>query len=452
MKVAFYIDIPDHVLIAERAIAAVREVMPHAEIWHLTNLNGPKLSADKCIRKDITGPFVHRKAVISAEMTGDVLFLDVDIVVREDVSHVFDDDFDVCVTTDMAPGAEGVPYNAGVIFCRNPDYWRKIDADVGHLDFGKFGGDWEPIEKGFAAVADSGFKRKILDGREYNYVPSNAEDVNGKIVHYRGKRKAWMIPINSFESGLNTSMDTMIEQAEVNLARGLPMFIEQTANTGTAIIVGGAPSLKDCLTDLRMHHDRGGIIFALNGAHDYLIDRGIIPEFHVMLDARADNAVFVQKPHKDVTYLIASQCHPDVFDALEGHSVTIWTACCETHDQDNALAGKFPKLPMVLIGGGATVGLKTLNLAYLWGFRRFRMYGVDSSYSEGENHAYRQALNDKESRMDIHAGGRDFICAPWMAKQATEFQRQYRQLTELGCKIKVCGDGLIPHIYKQLEA
>jgi uncharacterized Rossmann fold enzyme len=452
VKVAFYLDTAAHVAIAEHAIASVRKAMPDAEIWHLTTIDGPVLSADCELRLDVQGEFAYRQAAISAELSGDVLFLDVDVTVNEDVSHVFAHDFDVCVTTDMRPGAPGIKYNGGVIFSRCPDYWRAI-AEAGRgMDFYKTAGDWEPIERARGAVADSGkFKLMVLPGEEYNYIPATAGDVRGKLTHYRGKRKAWMIPVNEFATCLNTAMETMIVQAEQNLSRGLPMFIEQPENYGEALIVGGGPSLKGELPNLRMKRDRGGIVFALNGAHDWLIDHGIIPDFHVLLDAREENVRFVQNPRKEVVYLVAAQCHPVIFDALKGYNVTTWAACLETPEQETALATKFAGIPLMLVGGGATVGLKTMNLAYLWGFRRLRVYGLDSSYSDGENHAYRQELNDKESRMEIHAAGRDFICAPWMAKQAMEFQQQYRQFSALGVKVRVHGDGLIPHIVRQLE-
>lgn len=452
VKVAFYLDTPAHIDIAERAIAAVRKAMPHAEIWHLTDINGPELSADHCLRLDVRGEFAYRQAMISAELEGDVLFLDVDVIVREDVSDVFDEDFDVCVTTDMRPGAEGIKYNGGVIFSRCPDYWRAIAEAGKGMDFYKTPGDWEPIERARGAVADSGdFAVMVLPGEEYNYIPANAGDVQGKIMHYRGKRKAWMIQIEGFETGLNTAMDTMIAQAIENLGRDLPLFVEQPENSAEAIIIGGGPSLADNLTNIRFHKGRGGVIFALNNTHDWMIERGIVPDFHVMLDARPENARFVANPRRDVTYLIASQCHPSVFDALQGQNVIVWTACTDTPENDQRIAAKFPGKPIMMIGGGATVGLKTMNLAYLWGFRRFSMYGMDSSYRGEANHAYRQELNDGESRMPIHAAGRDFICAPWMAKQTMEFQGQYRQLTGLGCRITVHGDGLLPHVAAQLK-
>lgn len=452
VKVAFYLDTPDLVPLAEKAIAAARQAMPHAEIWHLTTKGGPTLSADHCLRMDVSGEFAYRQAVISAGLDGDVLFLDVDVMLREDVSDVFSQDFDIAVTTDMRPGAEGIKYNGGVIFSRCPEYWRAIAEAGKGMDFYKTPGDWEPIERARGAVADSGrFKLLVLPGEEYNYIPANPQDVRGKLTHYRGKRKAWLFPIEGFKSGLNTPMQTMIEQATENLARDLPLFVEQSEHGMEAIIVGGGPSLADNLANLRFHKGRGAVVFALNGTHDWLIERGIVPDFHVMLDARPENARFVGRPHRWVTYLMASQCHPSVFDALEGQHVIVWTACTDAPENDQALAARFPGKPVMLVGGGATVGLKAMNLAYLWGFRRFSLYGFDSSYRGEANHAYRQDLNDRESRMEVHAAGKDFICAPWMAKQTMEFQGQYRQLTSLGCRINVHGDGLLPHVAAQLK-
>ena len=451
MKVSIYLDYKGAEALAELCIASVRKHMPHAEIWHLTTEDGPELSADKCLRMDIQGTYGYKRNALTSMLEGEVISIDYDVIMQEDISSVFDEDFELGVTVDMKPGGPGIKYNGGVIFSRSQEYWKTIAEIVKDMDFCKTEGDWYPIELACNQLADSGkFKTKVFSS-EYNHVPSSPEDKQGKLIHYRGKRKAWVFPITEFQSKLNTEMAVMISQAEQNLSRDLPLFVEHSEHAGVSLIVGGAPSLTDELKNLRTHTKRGGVIFALNGAHDWLIEHGIIPDYHVLLDARKENAEFVRKPHKGVTYLVAAQCHPEVFNALEGHKVMMWAACLESAEQEKAVCDKFPKKPIGFIGGGATVGLKTMNLAYLLGFRKIRLYGMDSSYSGSENHAYRQELNDKESKMEIHAAGKDFICAPWMAKQATEFQRQYRQLVKLGCKIKVLGYGLIPHIYQQIR-
>jgi hypothetical protein len=248
---------------------------------------------------------------------------------------------------------------------------------------------------------------------------------------------------------LNTPPEVIRSQVEANLALNLPLFVGGPTIKGAALIVGGGPSLNDMLPGLRFHQGRKGIIFALNGAHDWLIERGITPDFHVLLDARKDNARFVQNPCGDVTYLIATQCHPSVFEALKGQDVIQWNACLSNPDHDREVAEKFKHKPVMMVGGGSTVGLKTINLAYLWGFRKIHLYGFDSSYKDGKNHAYRQDINDSESLMEVTVNSRTFTCAPWMANQANEFQDQLAQLDKLGVSIHVHGDGLIPWINKQ---
>lgn len=247
---------------------------------------------------------------------------------------------------------------------------------------------------------------------------------------------------------LNTPPEVMCAQAEDALARGLPLFVGLEANAGTAMVVGGGPSLADTLQTLRFHRERGGHIFSLNNTHDWLIEHGIFPQFHVMLDARQENAGFVRNPHEGVTYLIAAQCHPDVFNALAGQDVVVWLAEVEGMTE---VAQRHKDKPITLVGGGSTVGLKAMALAYLWGYRRIRCFGFDSSYRGNRNHAFPQPLNDGEETIDVLHAGKRFRCARWMARQAEDFQHQAPDLASKGVAIHVHGDGLIPWINQQLE-
>ncbi len=189
MKVAFYLDIDlqEHVALAKRAIEAARAAMPEAEIWHLTTPDGPELPADECLRLDLDGGFGVRRATINSTLSGEVLFLDVDVIVQEDVSDVFDDkSFDVAVTTDIRPGSNQIKYNGGVVFSRNSVFWAELAERFEGLEFRH----WHRIEARLTQVADSGlFNVKVLPGEQYNYVPRRDETNGAKIVHYRGGRK-----------------------------------------------------------------------------------------------------------------------------------------------------------------------------------------------------------------------------------------------------------------------
>lgn len=290
---------------------------------------------------------------------------------------------------------------------------------------------------------------------------------DARIVYFHGKEKPheldlpwvrehWGEPVIppgwhsvKFIEGMNTPFDTMFAQMRTNLAReDVDMMIGRPAHVGEALIVGGGPSLADTLPKLQFHHKRGGLIFALNGTHDWLISRGIIPDFHVMLDARPDNMHFVAHPHRGVTYLMASQCHPDVFDALKGYEVVQWVGWAPGVEE---VVKEFDHRPIGIVGGGNTVGLKTMCMVHMLGFRTQRLFGFDSSYRNGENHAYKQPLNDNEAIMPVMCAGREFVCARWMAKQAEVFAEYLPLLMSMGAKITVYGDGLIPWIAKNME-
>lgn len=247
------------------------------------------------------------------------------------------------------------------------------------------------------------------------------------------------------EFPLNTPPEVMCAQAQINLRRQATMFRNKEPHKHIAVIVGGAPSLKDTLPKLRWVVSRGAYVFALNGTHDWLIERGLQPDFHVICDAKQGNVAFVKNPHKGVTYLIASQCHPDVFDALEGYQVVQWVAYVDGINDVVEASDK----PVLVIGGGGTVMLKTMALCALSGFRKMHLFGVDSSYHNGANHAYNQPMNAKESTVIAECGNNRFVCAPWMCKQAEDFEAQAKQFMEMGGALTVHGYGLIPWIAQQ---
>lgn len=282
-----------------------------------------------------------------------------------------------------------------------------------------------------------------------------------RIVYFHGQEKphelpgvGWVdqhwgepvVPQISFVNTLNNDLSAMVAQFQGNLRRYLPRFEEEKAHDREMLLVGGGPSLAETIGDLRARWRGGGVVYALNGTHDHLIAHGIIPKYHVILDSRMENVEFVRHPRDDVTYLINAFCHPAVFDALAGKRVVMWLSDA---DEIRPLVSRYDK---PLVGGGATVAMKSLFLGFLSGFRRFHLYGMDSCYRGDRNHAYPQPMNDGEPVREIMAAGRKFICAPWMAKQAQEFQWEARMLFSLGCEITVHGDGLISWIAKQWAA
>ncbi len=102
------------------------------------------------------------------------------------------------------------------------------------------------------------------------------------------------------------------------------------------------------------------------------------------------------------------------------------------------------------IGGGTTAGLKAIVIAYVLGYRKIHLYGFDSSYHQGENHAYPQAMNALDRVIDVSFAGKDYKCATWMVTQAEDFQVLGPEMLALGCELYVHGSGFLPDIAKHL--
>ena len=242
----------------------------------------------------------------------------------------------------------------------------------------------------------------------------------------------------------NTEDHEIFGNITAAVARDLPWLQLAEPHDGVAVIVGGGPSMKPLLPMIAGHKAAGQAIFAVNGTIPTLASVDVTPDYFVLLDARAHNQGFVH-PNKATKYLIASQCSDGVFEALGGQDVTVW------HPAYPGIQDYIGDRLCALIGGGTTVGLQAMSIAFCMGYRSIHLYGFDSSYSNGEGHAYAQAANAEDPRESYWVGGKEYIAAPWMARQAMEFQTAAQQLAEEDAIIQVHGHGLLPAIAKAMS-
>lgn len=259
--------------------------------------------------------------------------------------------------------------------------------------------------------------------------------------------------------GVNVSYETIWENVESSVQRDLPWFSGYDVTPKTMVLVCGGPSLAYSLKAIREHKQRGAIIVTVNNTMRYLLEHGITPNCHVMLDARPDNASFVQNA-PDIKYFIASQCHPSVFDALANREVIVWHNGIGEGERLDEIAAPWAKpgvrtnqpdgRPIVQVPGGCTVGLRALWLGFASGYRKIHVYGMDSSHSDAEHHAYAQPLNDGEMTLNVQMAGRSYVCSKWMARQAEDFRGTWHDLRKHGVSLRVHGSGLIPDMAQAL--
>lgn len=247
-----------------------------------------------------------------------------------------------------------------------------------------------------------------------------------------------------FPMRCNVEDATLYDNVRRAVESGLPVIAPAEPHGVPAILVGGGPSLAETFGDILVRYRAGYHVYAFNGAAKWLVERGVIPYGVVMLDARPFNRQFVEGLPPGVKYLIASQCDAGVFEALAGQEVTVW------HPDFQGKSGVTEPRATVCIAGGTVVGTLALRLLSVLGYREFHLFGYDSSYRAEAGHAYAQPQNAGETLVAIAVNGVEYLAAPWMIRQADDFQILAGLLANEGHEFHVYGNGLLPAVAQEV--
>jgi hypothetical protein len=206
-------------------------------------------------------------------------------------------------------------------------------------------------------------------------------------------------------------------------------------------IVCYGPSLLDTWTHIKRP------IITVSGAHDFLVDKGITPDWHIDCDPREHKARMLKKPQKATKYLLASVCHPTYFEALKRHQVKIWHLVNGDDLRTIAwVAENHPEGMESLIGGGSSVGMRAMNVSAALGYRKFHIFGMDNSFTESR-HAGEHLGKEQEITM-VQAGERIFQTTKQMVQAAIEMEKF---LETQDAEVIFHGDGLMQETAKILK-
>lgn len=175
------------------------------------------------------------------------------------------------------------------------------------------------------------------------------------------------------------------------MQRGLPDFIRCRNTAKVWAVIGGGPSINDCVAEIRELKRKGAAVVSVNKSHDWCLENGIVPWGHVMIDPMEWVADYVKRPRHDVRYFIGSQCHGSVFDALKGRQIYVVHGGQDFGDDIEPreyLTAFWPNSDWTVIPGPTTVGLRTPLIGHCLGADEFHLFGLDSSRSAGKLHGY----------------------------------------------------------------
>lgn len=258
--------------------------------------------------------------------------------------------------------------------------------------------------------------------------------VNGQNIPLVIECRTWTLPT---EIADNIRFNIKRATPRVLARRGLAMMRDHPV-----AIVGGGPSLRHTMGELRDFK----AILACGSVHDYLVDHGITPTFCAVADSIETMKDCIRKPQKDCIYAVASQCHPSLFEALEGYNVEMWhfKGQLESEEREREVLGT-----EMAICCGCTVGLNAIYLALLFGYQHLHFFGFDSSYEDELSHSYEmEDLRQVQTQMVMAEGsGRKIKTDMGMIAQAEQFFK----IVEINGQWFHCyihGDGLIAEMVR----
>lgn len=192
---------------------------------------------------------------------------------------------------------------------------------------------------------------------------------------------------------------------------------------------------------------------AVNGALKLFTDQGLAPTYWAACDPQALVADFLVEPPLHTIYLVASKCHPLIFDMLRGRDVRLW----HVNDHPLPLLDGKPRRSVMC---ASSVTLCAMTLMRKLGFRRFETYGWDACFEGMAHHASDADLTEyPEGSIDLNVGGQmideKIEGGRWFKTTTTwaaEAQDAVVQTHHADYDVEVHGQGLIKAILDAYRA
>ena len=233
MRVATMFSHPCPESIVQAMVKSVRKHLK-CEIVQLTDFETPKLDCVDSVRRLNGGVVSSFLARHLSEMEGDVLYLDYDTIVREDVSNVFEMDFDLAITKRTEKEIESklifkvCPNNVGVMFTRNTNFWRDVAKRYDERSDPPAWMKFQIIVTEAMNALD--YKCIELDSNKYNYTPETRDEVlTCAIAHYKGFKKSWMVNDEDALIGERMVSELMKKGKNLSITEDHPYFKELQA-------------------------------------------------------------------------------------------------------------------------------------------------------------------------------------------------------------------------------
>lgn len=160
--------------------------------------------------------------------------------------------------------------------------------------------------------------------------------------------------------------------------RGLPDLtqLKQSCAGREAIILSGGPSADQEVDRIRALRTSGAVLIAIERMTMWCTKYGLTPDYVICMDAAPDVVEAFAQTDPTVTYCVAAQCSPAVFDALTDRRVYLFgTPQRGIPVADYWHAGGYESV--TVLNGGGSVSLCAMALAMTLGMTALHIFGFD---------------------------------------------------------------------------
>ena len=224
-----------------------------------------------------------------------------------------------------------------------------------------------------------------------------------------------------------------------NVKLKLPSVTFDRTPKGRIAVVGYGPSLNQTWARLKDFDT----IISTSKAHEFLLDRGLKPTYHMDLDPRKHKMEFMVRPQQGVQYMLSSHIYPQYPLMLKARGIIpqMFHVGIEEHVKlDPCYATMQPRFD---------VGVQAAEWAYLNGYRDQHWVGIEyGCAADGNTHAGRHwgVPHGPDQRLLIDVDGRKFEGTKLFFHGLLLAEQFLCWRASLHCTIH--GDGLLGHFAK----
>lgn len=221
------------------------------------------------------------------------------------------------------------------------------------------------------------------------------------------------------------------KNTEYVVSLGIPQITEliNIHPDSDAIIISGGPSIDNYVEKIRQLQKEGAKIYSIERMYPWCLGHNIVPDYVITMDASDDVVEAFKKTHSDVTYILMSQCRPEVFDVLKDQKTYFFFVHQKGLDLGRICHDAGIK-KMTCINSGGTVAIGALVVAATLGARNFHVFGFDCHINDGKYAKGIVGVGCINECIDVEIGKRIFKTTPAFHSFLQNFFTFYRVAKE----------------------